>query len=98
MGVIAVERGLRGAVGAGLRGPAFSSPRALAWTVGSGLLDCGYLLALARSLRSAPLGLAYTVARGGALLLVWPASVLWLGEPLWAGAVLGATCVAVGLR
>ncbi|HET9449495.1 MAG TPA: hypothetical protein VFO83_01370 [Aggregicoccus sp.] len=54
-------------------------------------------MTLAYSLRSAPLGLAYTVARGGALLLVWPASVALLGEQVWPGAALGGASVAVGL-
>ena len=97
VGVIAVSVLCGGLWALGLEGAAFSNPRALAWTVASGMLDCGYLVTLAYSLRSAPLGLAYTVARGGALLLVWPVSVLWLGEALWPGAVGGAACVALGL-
>jgi drug/metabolite transporter (DMT)-like permease len=97
VGVIAVSVPLGALWSLAQQGPAFPSGRALAWALGSGVLDCGYLLALARSLRSAPLGLAYTVARGGALLVVWPVSVLWLGEQVWPGALLGAACVAVGL-
>ena len=97
MGVIAVAVAFGGLWALSLQGAAFPTPRALAWTLGSGLLDCGYLVTLAYSLRTAPLGLAYTVARGGALLLVWPASVAWLGEQVWPGAVLGAASVAVGL-
>ena len=97
VGVIGVAVVCGGLWALGLHGAAFATPRALAWTLASGLLDCAYLVTLALSLRSAPLGLAYAVARGGALLLVWPASVLWLGERLWPGAVLGAGCVALGL-
>ena len=97
VGVISVAVVCGGLWALGLQGPAFANPHALAWTLGSGVLDCAYLVTLAYSLRSAPLGLAYTVARGGALLLVWPASVLWLGEALWPLAVLGAASVAVGL-
>ncbi|HYO64796.1 MAG TPA: hypothetical protein VEU33_01830 [Archangium sp.] len=66
----------------GLEGAAFPSSAALGWSLGAGVLESGYRIALARALRRAPLGLAYTVSRGGALLLVWPVSVLWLDERL----------------
>lgn len=97
VGLIAVTA-LGGCVWAlGLQGPAFTRPQGVAWSVGAGVLETGYLAALARSLRQAPLGLAYTVARGGALLLVWPVSVLWLGEPLTPGGVAGAALIGLGL-
>src|SRR5690349_12837604 len=54
--------------------------RAVAWTVVAGVAEGGYVLSLGRALRDAPLGLAYAVARGGAMLFVWPFSILLLGE------------------
>jgi drug/metabolite transporter (DMT)-like permease len=81
----------------GLHGEAFPAPAGWAWAVGAGVWEGLYLFSLARSLRSAPLGLAYTVARGGALLLVWPVSVLWLGEPLTALTAAGALVLGAGL-
>jgi drug/metabolite transporter (DMT)-like permease len=57
----------------------------------------GYFMTLALALREAPLGVAYPVSRGGALALVWPASVLWLGERLTAPAAAGAAVVLLGL-
>lgn len=63
----------------------------------AGVLESGYLTALARALRRAPLGLVYTVSRGGALLVVWPASVLWLGEAVTPWTLVGAGTVALGL-
>jgi len=86
----------------GLTGQAFPTGASVAWGVAAGLWEGLYLASLGRSLRHAPLGLAYTVARGGALLLVWPVSVLWLGEVVtpWAvagGGVLGLGLVVMGL-
>jgi len=97
VGVIAVTVGCGGLWALGLRGVAFPTSAALLWSVVAGVLESGYLIALARALHRAPLGLAYTVSRGGALLLVWPVSVLWLGEQLTPGAVAGAALVAGGM-
>ncbi|WP_233261571.1 DMT family transporter [Vitiosangium sp. GDMCC 1.1324] len=97
VGVIAVTVVCGGLWALGLQGAAFPSSGALFWSLAAGVLESGYLLTLARALRRAPLGLAYTVSRGGALLLVWPVSVLWLGEQLTPGSVAGAALVAVGM-
>jgi drug/metabolite transporter (DMT)-like permease len=71
--------------------------RALAWSVGSGLFEAGYLVALARAMSSAPLSVVYTIARGGALVVVWPVSVAVLGERAGALGVAGVALVMVGL-
>ncbi len=97
VGVIAVSV-VSGAVWAlGLRGEGFPTGASVAWALVAGVLESGYLTALARALRRAPLGLVYTVSRGGALLVVWPASVLWLGEGVTPWTVVGAGAVAGGL-
>ncbi len=97
VGVMAVTVVCGGLWALGLQGAAFPTTGALLWSLVAGVLDGGYLLSLARALRRAPLGLAYTVSRGGALLLVWPVSVLWLGERLTPGSVAGAALVALGM-
>ncbi len=97
VGVIAVTVVSGGLWALGMRGEAFPTSQAVLWSLVAGVLESGYLAALARALRRAPLGLAYTVSRGGALLLVWPVSVLWLGEPLTPWAVAGATLVVLGM-
>lgn len=81
----------------GLKGQAFPTWTGFAWGLAAGLWEGVYLATLARSLRHAPLGLAYTVARGGALLLVWPVSVLWLGEVVTPWAAAGAGVLGLGL-
>src|SRR5262245_29635647 len=51
------------------------------WTSAvAGVFEAGYMITLARALSRAPLGPVYTVSRGGALLLIWPISIAWLGE------------------
>ena len=81
----------------GMRGQAFPTVRGLAWALGAGACESIYLAALSRALKQAPLGLAYTVSRGGAMLLVWPVSVLWLGEAVSVWMVSGAVLLGVGL-
>lgn len=81
----------------GMQGQAFPTARGLAWALGAGACESIYLAALSRALKQAPLGLAYTVSRGGAMLLVWPVSVLWLGEAVSVWMVSGAVLLGVGL-
>lgn len=81
----------------GMRGEAFPSTEGLVWALGAGACESIYLAALSRALKQAPLGLAYTVSRGGAMLLVWPVSVLWLGEAVSVWMVSGVVLLGVGL-
>jgi len=81
----------------GMTGPAFSNSRGVAWALWAGVCESLYLAGLARSLRQAPLGLAYTVSRGGAMLLVWPVSVGWLGEAVSSWTVPGVVLLGGGL-
>jgi drug/metabolite transporter (DMT)-like permease len=78
-------------------GRAFATPAAWAWAAGAGVFEGAYIGALTASLARAPLGLAYTIARGGAMLIVWPVSVLILGERAGALSLLGAVAVGAGL-
>lgn len=79
-----------------LRVPA-PSPRSLAWILAAGILEAGYFVTLARALSRAPLGSVYTVVRGGALVVVWPVSIVLLGEPVSLIRALGTLLVALGL-
>ncbi|MBJ6761111.1 EamA family transporter [Myxococcaceae bacterium JPH2] len=95
--VIAVSLVGGGVWALGLHGPAFASSRGVAWTLAAGVFETVYLASLARALRHAPLGIAYTVSRGGAMLWVWPVSVLWLGETVSVWTVSGAVTIGLGL-
>jgi drug/metabolite transporter (DMT)-like permease len=52
----------------------------LVWALIAGACEAGYFVALAFALSRASYGLAYTVSRGGAMLMVWIVSALWLHE------------------
>lgn len=78
-------------------GAAFPQRVGLYWALGAGLFEAGYFIALAMALLRAPLGLAYTVARGGAIALVWPISTLWLGERVTPWGLCGVVVLALGL-
>ncbi|MFY2556487.1 EamA family transporter [Corallococcus terminator] len=97
VGVITVAVVGGGLWALGMRGEAFPSTRGLLWALGAGACESVYLAALSRALHRAPLGLAYTVSRGGAMLLVWPVSVLALGESVSAWTVTGAVVLGGGL-
>ncbi|WP_394833545.1 DMT family transporter [Pendulispora rubella] len=67
------------------------------WSLGAGLFEAAYFVALSKALARAPLGVAYTIARGGALLVTWPISVVWHGERPTPVALVGSLLVAGGL-
>ena len=79
------------------RGPAFPVRSGLGWALAAGVCEGGYFVTLALAFRAAPLGVVYTIARGGALAAVWPISALWLGEAVTARSAGGAAALAVGL-
>jgi drug/metabolite transporter (DMT)-like permease len=73
------------------------APASIAWSLAAGLLEAGYFVTLARALSRAPLGSVYTVVRGGALVVVWPISVLLLDEPITLVRGAGTLLVVLGL-
>jgi drug/metabolite transporter (DMT)-like permease len=77
--------------------PAFPRSAGLAWSLAAGVCESGYFMTLALALREAPLGIVYTIARGGALAAVWPLSVAWLGEVISARSAAGAGVLSMGL-
>lgn len=70
---------------------------ALGWTAAAGLFEGTYFVSLASALSKARLAFVYMLVRGCALLLAWPLSLLFLGEPASAGSAVGAVVVLVGL-
>jgi drug/metabolite transporter (DMT)-like permease len=77
--------------------PALPSTNAMFWVALSGVLEAAYFVTLAKALARAPLGPVYTIVRGGALVLVWPVSVLLLGERVTALRAAGTALVVLGL-
>jgi drug/metabolite transporter (DMT)-like permease len=67
------------------------------WSTVAGIIEALYFWTLARALTEGPLGPVYTVARGGAVLLVWPASIAVWHEPLTATGIAGSAIVLGGL-
>jgi drug/metabolite transporter (DMT)-like permease len=94
MMLLAAVTGVMVAVLLGVPAP---SPTSIGWCLAAGLLEAGYFVTLARALSRAPLGSVYTVVRGGALVVVWPVSVLALGEGITLPRVSGTFLVVLGL-
>lgn len=69
----------------------------LAPTLLAGLFEGGYFACLTRALGAGALGPVYTISRGGAVLAVWPISMLALGEPVGALAIAGSVVLLAGL-
>src|SRR5688572_30822717 len=67
------------------------------WGVVAGVAEGIYFVALARGFTLGRLAPVYTVSRGGAVALVWPASVLLFAEPVGGFAVAGTLVVLAGL-
>lgn len=82
LGILVVALAITGAAVPFVPGPAFPHRIALVWALGSGCCEGLYFLALSRALARASLGWSYTWMRGGSILLVWPLSLLFLGESL----------------
>ncbi len=94
---VLVAAGVSSAILAVVRGSAFPPPEALLWSLLSGVVEAAYFMTLARALSRAPLGSVYTVVRGGALVLVWPVSIVFFAEHVTPLIALGTLLVLVGL-
>lgn len=104
------DRGLVGAIAcaslfasivAGVRWALGSSPftslEALGWTALAGAFEAVYFMTLAKALELGRLGVVYTVSRGGAVLVVWPLSILWFQEVATVPSTIGSVLVFGGL-
>jgi multidrug transporter EmrE-like cation transporter len=97
MGVSAIAGGVAAAVQVGLGVVPVPNLEAAGWAAVAGVAEGIYFVALARGLTLGPLGPVYTVSRGGAVVLVWPVSVLVFAEPVVPLAVAGTGIVLVGM-
>jgi uncharacterized membrane protein len=79
--------------------PGIAFPTRAAWVFSlvAGVFEGAYFFTLGRALAGAPLGIVYTVSRGGALLLVWPFSIVMLAENVNSKGIAGTMLVALGL-
>lgn len=66
-------------------------------TVAAGLFEGIYFYLLNTAYASQSLGVAYTIMRGGAMLLVWLISAFTLGESIGLGEILGALTILAGI-
>ncbi len=82
------------ALGLGVPAPPLAG---IVWCLVAGLLEAGYFVTLARALSRAPLGSVYTIVRGGALIIVWPVSAIFLDERVSLGRAAGTALVVLGL-
>jgi drug/metabolite transporter (DMT)-like permease len=97
LGILGVSVLITGCLVPWTAGKVFPTATALLWALGAGLGEGCYFFGLARALRAAPLGWSYSWMRGVGMLLVWPVSVLCLGEPISALSALAVTVVCLGL-
>lgn len=75
----------------------FGSWRGAGFTLLAGLAEAVYFATLARAMDKGRLGVVYTVSRGGAVLVVWPLSILWFAEAVTAPSIGGSVVVLLGL-
>ncbi len=88
--VLAAARWIGGAV-------PFATTDALVWTLAAGGAEAVYFSTLAKALELGRLGAVYTVSRGGAVLVVWPLSIVLFGELSTTTSITGSAVVLLGL-
>ncbi|MFN0252063.1 MAG: EamA family transporter [Kofleriaceae bacterium] len=75
----------------------FGTGESVWWTIVAGVFEAVYFMTLAKALELGRLGAVYTVSRGGAILVVWPLSILWFSEVVTFASTLGSITVLAGL-
>ena len=75
----------------------FATWASFGWTVLAGVFESVYFVSLARAMDRGRLGPVYTISRGGAVLVVWPASIVLYGEIATAWSTIGSAVVLAGL-
>ncbi len=75
----------------------FATWESVVYTIVAGVFEAVYFATLARALERGRLGPVYTVSRGGAVLVVWPLSIVWFDEVATWTSSTGSAIVMVGL-
>jgi len=75
----------------------FRTAPALVWALVAGVVELAYFVSLARALDGGALGPVYTISRGGAVLVVYPLSIVLFGEAPTVAALTGSAIVVLGL-
>ena len=96
-GVFAVAMVVAGGASLFVPGRAFPEAAAVGWALAAGLCEGCYFVGLVRSLERAPLGWSYSWMRGSSIVLVWPVSVMWMGELFRWSSLACVACVCAGL-
>lgn len=76
---------------------AFPTTASLGWTVLAGVIEWIYFWSLAKALERGRLGTVYTISRGGAILVVYPLSIVMFTEQLTLMSTIGSAVVLGGL-
>jgi len=75
----------------------FPNATAVGWALVAGALEHFYFRGIARALDAGPLAPVYTISRGGAVLVVYPLSVLLFGELVTVASVIASAMIVLGL-
>jgi drug/metabolite transporter (DMT)-like permease len=75
----------------------FASLAGVGLTITAGLFEAMYFATLALAMERGRLGVVYTVSRGGAVLVVWPLSIVLYGETATVPSLAGSLLVLAGL-
>lgn len=81
----------------GLGEQPFATTESLLYTLLAGAFEAVYFMTLARALELGRLGAVYTVSRGGAVLVVWPLSIVLFAETATITSTAGSIVVLAGL-
>jgi len=97
LGVLAAAVVIAAALALAWPGGGLPTRGALLWGVGAGIFEAIYFVTLGAALARATYGAVYAIARGGALVVVWPVAVVFLREPLTGRGAAGAALVTAGV-
>lgn len=97
IGVLAIATGLAVIAALFAQRPVFPRSPGIAWACAAGICEAGYFITLCIALLRAPLGLVYSISRGGAIIAVWPISIALLGEPVTLGSLFGVGLLSLGV-
>jgi drug/metabolite transporter (DMT)-like permease len=97
VGVLAAALAFSGAIAVVAPGAGLPGRAPLLWGAAAGAFEAFYFVTLGEALARATYGAVYAIARGGALLVVWPVAVAVLREPFTARSAGGAALVGAGV-